>query len=122
MEAILLTLVLAQVDNVIDQPIVATEVGHTTRLASTLGYQDEVLMPDRSRCDLLSDTHAIEVEWASKWKEAPGQATLYAIWTGKQPAIYLLVKNWQHDRVSILRCRLVCERLGIKLVFVKVKP
>lgn len=97
------------------------EVGHSQAIGAARGYEIEVAMPDQTRCDLISDTHAYEVEWASKWKEAPAQATLYSIWTGKKPGIILLVKNKTTDKLSILRCKLVCERLDIKLEIYEVE-
>ena len=97
-----------------------SEVQHSAAIAHELGGLAEVRLPDNTRCDVVTDTHAIEVEWAEKWAEAPGQATLYSIWLGKRPAIYLLVDSMLQDQADILRCRLVCERLKIKLVIVRV--
>ena len=105
---------------VIDQPIAASEVTHTKLLAKKLGYEAEVRMPDSTRCDLVGNGQAIEVEWAEKWKEAPAQATLYSIWTGHRPVVFLLVKDWQEDKDNILRAKLVCEKLRIEIVYVKV--
>lgn len=99
----------------------ADERSETARIAEQYGFAAEQVMPDGTRCDLVSDRYAIEVEWASKWKEAPGQATLYAIWTGKQPAIVLLTEGGDEDKVHLLRCRLVCERLGIALAVRRVQ-
>lgn len=82
-------------------------------IARRLNMDSEVLMPDGTRCDLVSDTHAIELEWSDNWMEAPGQAVLYSIWTGKKPAVYLLARG--EYKLDVLRCKLVCERLGIKL-------
>ncbi len=39
--------------------------------AKKLGDKTEVTMPDGTRCDILTDTHAIEVDFADKWAEAP---------------------------------------------------
>lgn len=33
----------------------------------------EVSMPDGTRCDIVTETHAIEVDFADKWGEAIGQ-------------------------------------------------
>lgn len=94
----------------------ADELSECRRLAPKYAAQVEVVMPDGSRCDLLTETEAIEVDWAhSKWKEAPAQAVLYAIWTGKKPAVLLLVKDAERDKADLLRCKLVCERLGIRM-------
>ncbi len=96
--------------------LLADELSECRRLAPKYGAKTEVLLPDNSRCDLVTEEYAIEVDWASvKWKEAPAQAVLYSIWTGKKPAVLLLVKDYEKEKVDLLRCRLVCERLGIKM-------
>ena len=47
-------------------------------------------MPDGTRCDILTDTHAIEVDFADKWAEAIGESLNYAIQTGKKADIVLV--------------------------------
>ena len=56
--------------------------------------QAEYNLPDRSRVDCLTDTHAFEADWADGLKvyESIGQSLYYAAETGKQPGI-LLFKN-----------------------------
>jgi hypothetical protein len=99
------------------------ELSECRRLAPKYAAKVEEVMPDGSRCDLLSAEYAIEVDWAKdKWKEAVGQAVLYAIWTDRKPAVLLLVKDAEREKVDLLRCRLVCERLGIKMFVEKVTP
>jgi hypothetical protein len=34
--------------------------------------QTEYVLPDRTRCDYLTDTHAVEVDFGRKWVEAIG--------------------------------------------------
>lgn len=41
------------------------------------------------RCDIVTLTHAIEVEHAKKWHEAIGQACHYALMLRRKPAIAL---------------------------------
>ena len=48
------------------------------------GGHVEVLMQDGSRCDIITRTHAIEVDFASKWAEAIGQSLNYARQTKKK--------------------------------------
>jgi len=98
-----------------------TELEACKRLAPKYTAETEVVLPDDSRCDLLSERYAIEVDWAEKWKEAPAQAVLYAVWTGKEPAILLLTKGKQDEKIHLLRAALVCERLKIKM-FVEGSP
>ena len=47
--------------------------------AKKLGGRTEVTMPDGARCDILTETHAIEVDFADKWAEAFGQSLNYAM-------------------------------------------
>ena len=96
-----------------------SEVEACRRLAEKYDAEVEVPMPDETRCDLLSDEYAIEVDWATKWAEAIGQTTLYSIWTRRKPAVLLLLQNADDDKPELLRAALVCERLGITL-FVEV--
>ena len=53
----------------------------------------EVVMPDRSRADCVTETHAIEYDFASKWKEAVGQSLNYAMHTGKRAGIVLILEK-----------------------------
>ena len=49
-------------------------------------------------CDVVTDSLAVEVEFASKWKEAPSQALLYARCLGKTPAIGLIWEPHEDSR------------------------
>ena len=97
----------------------SSEVENSAIIADKNGWETEVIMDDGSRCDILNETHAIEVEWATKWKEAPAQAVLYGIFTGKKPKVILLTKSKTKEKVYILRCKLVCQELGIGMEVVQ---
>lgn len=45
------------------------------------GMNIESTLPDTTRADCISDTHAIEVEFTEYWAQALGQALHYALWT-----------------------------------------
>lgn len=51
----------------------------------------EYVLPDRTRVDCLTDTHAIEYDWGKKWAESLGQALFYSAMTGKKAGIVLIV-------------------------------
>jgi len=51
------------------------------------GMNQELVLPDRTRIDCLSPTHAIEVDFSEKWAEAIGQALHYSLWTAELPSI-----------------------------------
>ena len=54
--------------------------------------QTEFRLPDASRADCLTAHHAVEVEFAAKWKEAVGQSLHYARLTRRQPGIVLILE------------------------------
>lgn len=53
----------------------------------------EVVLTDRTRADCLTETHAIEYEFARKWKNSIGQALHYALKTGRQAGIVLIATS-----------------------------
>ncbi|QXD24577.1 hypothetical protein F7C95_01340 [Opitutia bacterium ISCC 51] len=52
-----------------------------------------MVLEDRTRCDIVTATHAIEVDFADKWAEAIGQSLNYAMQTGKKAGIVLVLKD-----------------------------
>ena len=54
-------------------------------------------MPDGTRCDILTDTHAIEVDFADKWAEAIGQSLNYAMPHWDNGWDFQLIKEYHHD-------------------------
>ena len=57
------------------------------------GGQLEVRMIDGSRVDLLTNTHAFEIEKTSNWKEAIGQSLHYALLTDTKAGIILIMED-----------------------------
>ena len=58
----------------------------------------EYVLPDRTRVDCLTDTHAIEYDWGKKWAESLGQALFYSAMTGKKAGIVLIVNPRTKER------------------------
>ena len=52
---------------------------------------------DRTRVDCLTDTHAVEFDFANKWAECIGQALYYGLRTNKQPTCLLIIENMGND-------------------------
>ena len=94
------------------------ELDHCRRLAPKYSAEMEVRQQDGSRVDLLNDEYAIEVDWARKWAEGIGQASLYAELTGKRPALLLLFDGSERDQRYLWRARVAAARNGIR-VFVE---
>lgn len=74
--------------------------------------QMEVVMPDGSRCDCLTEAYAIEVDFGHKWAEAIGQALNYAAQTGKRPGIVLILER-EGDERYLARIRNVDRAYGL---------
>ena len=53
----------------------------------------EHVLNDRTRVDCLTDTHAIEFDFANKWAEAIGQSLYYAFKTNKRAGIVLIYRS-----------------------------
>lgn len=61
--------------------------------------QKEVVLADKTRCDCLTDTHALEFDFSDKWAESLTQSLHYARLTGKKPGIVLILEkesDWRH--------------------------
>lgn len=58
----------------------------------------EYLLPDKTRVDCLTETHAIEYDFASKWAEAVGQSLYYAFQTNKKAGIVLIYKTPEDNK------------------------
>lgn len=74
----------------------------------------EVRLPDGTRCDVVTKTHAVEVEWAHKWYEGFGQALWYGFQLNKKPAVVMILRN-EKDRKYLFRIRSLAAHHGIDL-------
>ena len=59
-------------------------------------------LPDRTEVDCLTQTHAVEVDFARKWYQAIGQSLYYAMRTNKRAGILLIIEK-ESDRKYWLR-------------------
>ena len=84
------------------------------KFANEIGGKVEVVMKDGTRCDILTATHAIEVDFAKKWAEAIGQSLNYAMQTGKRPGVALIVLS-PSDNKYIERVRKINAEYGLGL-------
>jgi len=58
----------------------------------------EYVLPDQTRCDCLTRTHAVEVDFAPKFYQAIGQALYYGAKTGKKAGIVLIIEDQKNQR------------------------
>ena len=64
--------------------------------------ETEVVMPDGTRCDIVTETHAIEVDFADKWGEAIGQSLNYSFQSNKRAGILLILEK-KSDEKHLIR-------------------
>lgn len=81
----------------------------------------EVVLPDRTRCDCLTKTHAIEFDFGSKWAESLGQSMYYSIQTGKSAGIVLILEK-PSDYKYWIRLNTVIAENNLKIDTWQVKP
>ena len=95
------------------------EAYYIKKLADQLDGETEKIIKG-GRIDILTNEHAIEVEWAPKWKESIGQALWYAQHENKKPRIILLLKK-DTDRNYFVRLNtaLVYAKLNIETNYIK---
>jgi len=92
---------------------------YQTRLCKELDGIMEKRLPDRTRIDCLTNTYAIEVDFAKKWAESVGQSLYYAQMTGKKPAVGLIVDGSQKDLRHLKRLKLLARKYRIKIFKLK---
>lgn len=65
----------------------------------------EYRLNDNTRVDCLTDTLAVEFDFANKWAECIGQALYYGQKTGKTPACVLIMEDEEKDLKYLRRLR-----------------
>lgn len=111
--------------------IISASVAHAGRIHPERWYQQqwcdarggevEVTLPDRTRCDCLTASHAVEVDFAKKWAESIGQALFYAIQTGHRAGIVLILER-QTDQKYWIRLNTVIQHYGLPIDTWKIEP
>ena len=74
----------------------------------------EVVLPDMTRADIVTDTFAIEVDFGDKWAESIGQSLYYAKQLDKKPGVLLVIDIINDDRF-VQRLMTVAAFHGIKV-------
>ena len=72
--------------------------------AAKVGGKTEVVAGDRTRCDILTKTHAIEVDFGKKWAEAIGQSLNYSFQFNRRAGILLILEK-PSDQTYLFRLK-----------------
>lgn len=73
----------------------------------------EVILPDKARVDCVTNSHAIEFDFAKKWGESIGQALYYSAVLNKKAGVVLILENGVKDIRYLERLRKVANLYGI---------
>ena len=77
--------------------------------------QTEVILDDKTRVDCITETNAVEVDFAPKWAEAIGQALYYSAKTGKKAGILIIMENPAKDAKYVNRILKVINHYHLKM-------
>ena len=78
----------------------ALEREYQTAWCSAKNGKTEVVLVDKTRVDCVTETHAIEFDFAHKWAESIGQALHYAQSTKLRGGIVLIVEPGEEPLVE----------------------
>jgi len=74
----------------------------------------EVILPDKTRADCITATHAVEFDFGEKWAEAIGQSLYYALQTGKRAGVVLIIET-PADRKYFIRLNSTIEHFKLPI-------
>ena len=74
------------------------ELWYQEQWCAERGGRSEVVLGDGTRVDCVTDTHAVEFDFANKWAEAIGQSLHYARQTGFRAGVVLIAEDARDSR------------------------
>lgn len=95
------------------------EAYYQEKLHKELGGKREVVLPDRKRVDLLTETELIEVKHAKSWSHGVGQLLAYSLHhPSKQKRLHLFgLSSTKNPRAVFDSAKTVCNSHKIKLTW-----
>ena len=73
-----------------------------------------MVLPDGTRCDCVTDSHAIEFDFGSGWGESIGQSMYYSLQTKKKAGIVLILETMK-DRKYWIRLNTTIEHFNLPI-------
>jgi hypothetical protein len=61
------------------------------------GGTTDAVLPDQTRSDCVTDTHAIAFQFARDWSKALGLALYYSLQSGKKAGVVLIIEDEKQD-------------------------
>lgn len=72
----------------------------------------EVRLSDNTRCDIVTDSYAIEVDFANKWAESIGQSLHYSLMLNRKAGVLLILEG-EKDVKYLSRLMVTAKRYNI---------
>lgn len=88
--------------------------------AAQVSGRTEVAAGDGTRCDILTDSYAIELDFARKWGEAIGQSLNYGFQFNRQAGILLILEN-PSNRKHLIRVNSSIQHYALPIKVWKVQ-
>ena len=99
-----------------------TERTYQDAFAKTLkGSRTEVVASNGTRCDILTNEYAIEVDFAKKWQEAVGQSLNYSVEFNKKAGILLILES-EKDKVFLDRLTTLVAEKNLQITIWTITP
>lgn len=73
---------------------------------------------DLTRVDCLTDTHAVEFDFANKWHEGIGQALHYSIMTNKKAKLVLILDNPKSQMTYYRRIKKIGKKFNFDTEYI----
>lgn len=89
------------------------ETYYQQKFAEAINGKREVVLEDRTRVDIVTNTHVIEVDFAEKWAESIGQSLHYQGMMYKKKAGVLLIVEGRTEERFLDRLVGVAAKHGI---------
>lgn len=103
------------------KPVKLRELDYQHAWVVARGGREEVRMSDNTRADIVTATHAIEVDFAEKWAESIGQSLHYA-GLRKLHAGVLLIVDEDDDARYLKRWKAVVENHHLPIDLFTISP
>lgn len=88
--------------------------------ADSINGKTEVVLSDGARADIVTDTFAIEVDFAYKWAESIGQSLYYSEMLGKKAGV-LLISRTEKDNKYIERLMVIAMKFNITIWIIDIE-
>lgn len=118
---VLIVLIFVSLPAMAKQRIYAERV-YQTQWCKAHNGKMEYRLNDKARVDCVTDTLAVEFDFANKWAECVGQALYYGRQTKKQPACVLIMENGEKDLRYLYRLRRAAYKKGVNMRTYTMKP